>query len=117
MSLSIYDIADDIDLVPGLPAQGRDSGSWRRMIWQGEGAGSTIVAVWKAEPGFYSYPGRPLEETFIVSEGHALYTQGDMEPVRIGPGTIVQVPKGVASKLEVLTPFRKLAVVVPEAKG
>lgn len=79
MGLSIYDIADDVDLIPGISAEGRASGSWRRMIWQGEGVNGIIVAVWKAEPGSYGYPGRPLEETFIVSQGEALYTQEGAE--------------------------------------
>lgn len=114
MTLPIYDIADDIELVPGVPAEGRDSGSWRRAIWKDEGENGTIVAVWKAEPGVYSYPGRALEETFVVCEGEALYTQGDSMPVKIKPGSIVRVPLGVASKLEILSPFRKLATVVPK---
>ncbi|MDH6232290.1 putative cupin superfamily protein [Mesorhizobium soli] len=114
MTLPIYDISDDIDLIPGMPAEGRDAGSWRRPIWKDEGENGTIVAVWKAEPGVYSYPGRQLEETFVVCEGDALYTQGDFEPVRIKPGSIVRVPFGVASKLEILSPFRKLATVVPK---
>jgi len=114
MPVPIYDIFDDIDLIPGLPAQGRDSGSWRRPIWQDDGDGGTIVAVWKAEPGVYSYPARTLEETFVVLEGEALCTLGDAEPVWIRPGAIVRVPLGSSVSLEVLSPFRKLATVVPK---
>ncbi|QRM56651.1 cupin domain-containing protein [Sinorhizobium sp. BG8] len=114
MTLPIYNISDDVDLVPGVPAEGRDSGSWRRPIWQDDVENGTIVAVWKAEPGMYRYPGRALEETFVVCEGEAMYTQGDSAPVKIKPGSIVRVPIGVASTLEILTPFRKLATVVPK---
>lgn len=74
----------------------------------------TIVAVWKAEPGAYSYPGRELEETFVVIEGDAMYSQAGREPVRIGPGSIVNIAKGVPSRLEILSTFRKLATVVPK---
>ena len=34
MNMPIFNISDDIDLTPGLPADGRDSGSYRRSIWQ-----------------------------------------------------------------------------------
>ncbi len=83
---------------------------WRRQIWIDEGENGTIIAVWKAESGIYSYPGRALEETFVVE---AIYTQGDSAPVKIKTGSIVRVPSGVASRIEVLSPFRKLATVVP----
>lgn len=114
MTVPIFNIFDDIDLTPGVPAQGRESGSWRRAIWKDEGEAGTIVAVWKAEPGIYPYPARPLEETFVVLEGEAICTLGDAEPVKIQPGSIVRVPLGSAISLEVLTPFRKLATVVPK---
>lgn len=114
MSQSIFKIADDVDLQPGLAPEGRDSGSWRRMIWQDEGDTGTIVAVWIAEPGIYNYPGRALEETFTVVQGEAIYSQAGSAPVAIGPGDIVRVGKGVASRLDILTPFRKVATVVPK---
>lgn len=47
-------------------------------------------------------------------EGEALCSLGGSEPEKIGPGSIVRVPKGVAPWLQVLTPFRKLATVVPK---
>lgn len=114
MNMPIFSISDDIDLTPGLPAEGRDSGSYRRSIWKDDIENGTVVAVWKAEPGIYSYPGRDLEETFVVVEGEALYSQTGSEPVKIGPGSIVRVAKGVASRLEILSTFRKLATVVPK---
>lgn len=114
MTMPIYNIADDIDLSPAIPAEGRDGGSWRRPIWQDSVENGTIVAVWKAEPGIYNYPGRDLEETFVVVEGEAIYSQAAQDPVKIGPGSIVSISKGVASRLEILSPFRKLATVVPK---
>ncbi|GEO84792.1 MULTISPECIES: cupin domain-containing protein [Alphaproteobacteria] len=114
MNMPIFNISDDIDMTRGVPAEGRDSGSYRRSIWQDDIENGTIVAIWKAEPGIYSYPGRDLEETFIVAEGEALYSQTGSEPVKIGPGSIVHVAKGVASQLEILSTFRKLATVVPK---
>ncbi|MEO9338410.1 cupin domain-containing protein [Mesorhizobium sp. SB112] len=110
----ILDIMDDKDLEPGLAAKGRDGGSWRRPIWKDEGDAGTIVAVWKAEPGVYDYPARPIEETFVVFEGEAICTLGSAAAVRLKPGSIVRVPKGSPISLEVLTPFRKLATVVPK---
>ena len=114
MSMPIYNIADDIDLTPAMPAEGRDGGSYRRPIWQDSVENGTIVAVWKAEPGIYNYPGRDLEETFVVVEGEAIYSQAEETPVKIGPGTIVSIAKGVPSRLEILSPFRKLATVIPK---
>lgn len=114
MTMPIYNIADDIDLAPAMPAEGRDSGSYRRLIWQDPVENGTIVAVWKAEPGIYTYPGRDLEETFVVIEGEAIYSQADAEPAKIGPGTIVSIARGVPSRLEILSPFRKLATVIPK---
>ena len=75
---------------------------------------ATKVAVWIAEPGIYPYPPRDLEETFVVLEGEAMCSLGGAAPQKIGPGSIVRVPKGVAPWLHVLTPFRKLATVVPK---
>ena len=112
--MPIYHIADDIDLKPAMPAERRDGGSYRRAIWQDEIENGTIVAVWKAEPGIYNYPGRDLEETFVVVEGEAIYSQAEKAPVKIGPGTIVSIAKGVPSRLEILSPFRKLATVIPK---
>ncbi|WP_454746708.1 cupin domain-containing protein [Ciceribacter selenitireducens] len=114
MSMPIYNIADDIDLTPAMPAEEREGGSYRRPIWQDPIENGTIVAVWKAEPGIYNYPGRDLEETFVVVEGEAMYAQAEEEPVKIGPGSIVSIAKGVPSRLEILSPFRKLATVVPK---
>ena len=69
--------------------------------------------MWKAEPGVYPYPPRAIEETFVVCEGEAICTLGDAAPLRIGPGSIVRVAEGTPITLEVLSPFRKLATVVP----
>ena len=114
MTMPIYNIADDIDLTPAMPAEGREGGSWRRLIWQDPVENGTVVAVWKAEPGIYNYPGRDLEETFIVIEGEALYSQGSEKSVTIGPGSIVTIAKGVPSRLDIRSPFRKLATVIPK---
>ena len=112
----ITHVAADADLTPGLDAQDGKGKSFRRMIWEDAGAPetSTKVAVWIAEPGIYPYPPRDLEETFVVLQGEALCRLGDGAPEKIGPGSIVRVPKGVAPWLEVLTPFRKVATVVPK---
>lgn len=114
MTMPIFNITDDIDLTPAMPAEGREGGSYRRQIWQDSIENGTIVAVWKAEPGLYNYPGRDLEETFVVVEGEAIYSQADETPVKIGPGTIVSIARGVPSRLEILSPFRKLATVIPK---
>lgn len=114
MTMPIFNIADDIDLTPAMAAEGREGGSYRRQIWQDTIENGTIVAVWKAEPGIYNYPGRDLEETFVVVEGEAMYSQADAEPVKIGPGSIVSIAKGVSSRLDILSTFRKLATVVPK---
>jgi uncharacterized cupin superfamily protein len=115
MTSNIMSVFDEVDFTPGVAAQGRDSGSWRRAIWSDPGKSETIVAVWKAEPGVYPYPARQIEETFVVCEGEAICTLGDREPVKIAPGSIVRVLQGTPITLEVLTPFRKLATVVPRA--
>ncbi|WP_244497187.1 hypothetical protein [Aureimonas sp. D3] len=47
-------------------------------------------------------------------EGEAIYSQAEETPVTIGPGTIVSIAKGVPSRLEILSPFRKLATVIPK---
>lgn len=66
MTMPIFNIFDDVDLVPAMPAEGREGGSYRRQIWQDQIENGTIVAVWKAEPGIYNYPGRDLEETLSL---------------------------------------------------
>ena len=115
MSL-ITHITADIGLTPGLEAERGGGKSWRRLVWEDEGQTETTtkVAIWIAEPGTYAYPPRDLEETFVVLEGEAICRLGDGDPERIGPGSIVQVPGGVAPWLEVLSPFRKVATVVPK---
>lgn len=105
MTMPIFNISDDVDLVPAMPAEGRGSGSYRHQIWQDDIENGTIVAVWRAEPGIYNYPGRELEETFVVVEGEAIYSQADADPVKIGPGSIVSIAKGVPSRFEILSPF------------
>ena len=112
----ITNISADTDLAPGPDAEDGIARSFRRMIWQDSGTPETAtkVAVWIAQPGVYPYPPRDLEEVFVVLEGEANCRLGDSAPERIGPGSIVRVPKGVAPWLEVLTPFRKLATVVPK---
>lgn len=111
----ITHITTDADLTPGLDAE-NGAKSYRRLIWEDAGAPETAtkVAVWIAEPGVYAYPPRDLEETFVVLQGEAVCRLGDGDTEKIGPGAIVRVPKGVAPWLEVLTPFRKLATVVPK---
>lgn len=113
MSTAIQPISRDEGFGPGAAAEGRDGGSWKRTIWSDEGKSNTIVAVWKAEPGTYVFPGRALEETFIVAEGEAICTLGGQSPQRIGVGSIVRVKEGQPITLEVLSAFRKLATVVP----
>lgn len=66
----------------------------------------------RPSPG--TYPGRDLEETFVVIEGEVIYSQADAAPAKIGPGTIVSIARGVPSRLEILSPFRKLATVIPK---
>ena len=115
MSSAIQSIALDDGFQPGAPAEGRSGGSWKRTIWSDEGKSNTIVAVWKAEPGRYVFPPRALEETFVVTEGEALCSLGGKPAERIGAGSIVRVREGEAITLEVLSPFRKLATVVPRS--
>lgn len=47
--MPIFNISDDVDLVPAMPAEGREGGSYRRQIWQDPIENGTIVAVWKAD--------------------------------------------------------------------
>lgn len=112
----ITNVASNINLAPGPDAEGGKAKSFRRMIWEDDGAASTAtkVAVWIAEPGVYPYPPRDLEEVFVVLQGEAICRLGDGAPEKIGPGSIVRVPKGVAPRLGVLTPFRKVATIVPK---
>lgn len=109
-------VSSNDDLTPGLGAEDGKAKSYRRLVWEDEGPTETAtkVAVWIAEPGVYPYPPRDLEETFVVIEGEAILRLGDGEAQKIGPGSIVRVAKGVAPWLEVLTPFRKVACVVPK---
>jgi uncharacterized cupin superfamily protein len=115
MSTAIQSIALDEGFGPAAAAEGRDGGSWKRTIWSDEGRSNTIVAVWKAEPGTYVFPPRSLEETFLVAEGEALCKLGDKPAERIGAGSIVRVREGEPITLEILSPFRKLATVVPRS--
>ncbi|MFK3666035.1 cupin domain-containing protein [Ochrobactrum teleogrylli] len=114
MSLTIYHTADDIDFKPSRPAEGRDSGSDARMIWEDDIENGAKVAVWKAEPGLYAYPARDLDETFVIIEGEATCSLDGSEPVKVSKGSIVRIAKGVAITLDVLTPLRKVATVVPK---
>lgn len=114
--MSIYwNVKDDTGLTAAAVAE-NGAQSYRRMIWedQGDSAAAVKAAVWIAEPGVYPYPARALEETFVVIEGEADCRIGAGETKRIGPGTIVVVPKGETAWLDVLTPFRKFAMVVPK---
>lgn len=43
-----------------------------------------------------------------------MYSQAEAVPVKIGPGSIISIAKGVPSRLEILSPFRKLATVIPK---
>lgn len=113
MTTSIQAIFSDDGFAPAAAAEGRSGGSWKRTIWSDEGQSNTIVAVWKAEPGTYVFPPRELEETFIVAEGEAVCTLGGLPPQDIAAGSIVRVKQGQAITLEVRSPFRKLATVVP----
>ncbi len=112
--MSIYNVADDIDFKPSRPAEGRDSGSDARMIWEDDVENGTKVAVWKAEPGVYAYPARDLDETFVVIEGEALCSLDGSQPAPISAGSIVRIAKGVAITLDVKSPLRKVATVVPK---
>lgn len=114
--MSIYwNVKDDAGRTEGVTAE-NGAQSYRRMIWEDQGDSATAVkaAVWIAEPGVYPYPARALEETFVVIEGEADCRIGEGETRRIGPGTIVVVPKAETAWLDVLTPFRKFAMVVPK---
>ncbi|MCO6389580.1 DUF861 domain-containing protein [Aliihoeflea aestuarii] len=113
---NVTHISADENLTPGLDAEDGKAKSYRRLIWEDDGASETAtkVAVWIAEPGVYAYPPRDLEETFVVLQGEAKLRLGEGDLQDIGPGSIVRVPKGVAPWLEVLSPFRKVATVVPK---
>ncbi|RAZ76027.1 cupin domain-containing protein [Mesorhizobium atlanticum] len=113
---TIYsNVKDDAGRIKAAVAE-NGAQSYRRMVWEDQGNSDTAVkaAVWIAEPGVYPYPARALEETFVVMEGEADCRIGEGEKRRIGPGTIVVVPKGATAWLEVLTSFRKFAMVVPK---
>ncbi|MFV0472947.1 MAG: cupin domain-containing protein [Pikeienuella sp.] len=109
-------VSSNENLTPGPASEDGKARSYRRMVWEDEGPAETSakVAVWIAEPGVYPYPPRDLEETFVVVEGEAILRLGGGEPRKIGPGSIVRVARGVAPWLEVLTPFRKTAFVIPK---
>ncbi len=91
--------------------------SHRRMIWEdaGDPALAAKAAIWIAPPGTYPYPARPIAETFVVIEGTADCRVAGGETRRIGPGDIVTVPVAKPIWLQVLTPFRKVAFVVPKS--
>lgn len=110
----MFNVADNLDLTDGPVAEDGTAKSYRRLLWEDSIPNGTKVAVWIAEPGIYPYPPRDLEEVFTVIEGEAMCSLGGGDPVRIGPGSVVHVPKGVAPWLHVLTPFRKVATVVPK---
>lgn len=90
--------------------------SWRRVLWVEEGdvAAAAKAAVWIAEPGTYPLDGRALAETFVVIEGTAECTVAGGEARLIGPGDIVNIAVGESISLRILTPFRKVAFVVPK---
>lgn len=90
--------------------------SYRQMIWVDGGNADTAtkVAVWSAAPGYYAYPARPIAETFVVMEGDADCQVAGGDIRRIGPGDIVNVPVNAPIAMEVISPFRKFAMVVPK---
>lgn len=90
--------------------------SYRRLLWieEGDAAAAAKAAVWIAEPGSYPLEGRALAETFVVIEGTAECTVAGGETKLIGPGDIVNIAVGESISLKILTPFRKVAFVVPK---
>ncbi|MCL6707867.1 cupin domain-containing protein [Pseudomonas sp. R2.Fl] len=114
--MTIYaKVNDDAGRVEAARAE-NGAQSWRKMIWVDEGDldSATKAAVWIAPPGVYAYPARPLAETFVVMEGEADCRVAGGDVRRIGPGDIVTVPVNAPISLEVLTPFRKFAMVIPK---
>jgi uncharacterized cupin superfamily protein len=114
--MAIYEkTSDDTDRAEAAKAE-NGAQSFRRMIWVDEGDADKAAkaAVWIAVPGTYAYPARALAETFVVMEGEADCTVAGGEVRRIGPGDIVTVPVNAPISLDVLTPFRKFAMVIPK---
>ncbi len=70
-----------------------------------------FTAVWTAEPGVYHHPGQPTGEIFLVVEGTASITLGDLGSHEVGPGTIVTMPMHVPCSLTIHSSFRKFALV------
>ncbi|MDQ2068124.1 cupin domain-containing protein [Xinfangfangia sp. CPCC 101601] len=108
-------VAGEANIVPAYDST-EGAKSFRRTLWveAGDEAAAAKAAVWIAEPGTYPFEGRPLDETFVVMEGTAECTVGGGETKLIGAGDIVTIPVGVTIVLKILTPFRKVAFVVPK---
>lgn len=113
MSL-VFNIREDKDFKAARAAEGRDNGSWSRPIWEDRIENGARVSIWKADPGLYLFPIRPLEETFVVLEGNAVCRLGDDQHFEITEGSIVIIPKGQTISLDVTVPLRKVAFVVPK---
>ncbi|MGE2832547.1 cupin domain-containing protein [Mycobacterium sp. SMC-4] len=75
-----------------------------------ETVNSTTVGVWEVHPGVLV--GTPdTEEVFIVLSGDATITsEGDAEPIVVGPGSIVRLVVGQETRWDVRETVRKFWV-------
>ncbi len=69
-----------------------------------EGAEAAAWVPWVCGPCSFEW-GYAAAETCLVLEGEAVVESGGAE-VRVGPGDLIQLPKGLACRWRVLSPVR-----------
>lgn len=110
MVVAYADVLDGALEPTGVRA-GADSGDPRTsgiVFFSGHGV---EVGVWECTPGGWPIHERPNTETMLLLAGTARITPADGEPVELGEGDVLVLPRGWSGRWDVTETVRKLYVL------
>jgi len=99
-------------LEPAGRRVGADEGEAQVSIRAFHQADDHAVGVWECTPGGWNIVDRADAETVVILSGRARLTTLGGEPVEVGPGDLVVLPRGWSGRWEILETCRKAYFLV-----
>jgi uncharacterized cupin superfamily protein len=95
------------------PRAGADAGDPQTstLVFRAGDERAPEVGVWECTPGSWTIENRPDAEVCVILSGRARMTDEGGEPVEIGPGDTLVLPRGWSGRWEILEPLRKIFVI------
>lgn len=104
--------AASMELTPAGPRLGADRGDPRTSVREISNDGAVKVGVWECTPGGWQIVNRADTEVAAVVSGSAVITDADGAERKLGPGSVVTLPKGWSGRWDIVETLRKVYVIV-----